>query len=360
MTLVHPAFLMGFRFGDWLDLLKKKGFDLFYLPRVLVTTPFTMATSILARADRAIMASARVDERLWRSPLFLLGQPRSGTTQLLYLFSQHGGLVAPTRLEAYNPNSFMSLLRLGVDRLHFLQKKSDRGLDKVEVGWNMPEEDDFAIFALSGIRGLLWRAYPTEWSPLEIGEYFTEETRDLAETWKAALIHFTRKLVAQHKTRLVLKSPSHSTKIPEILEVFPEARFVTIFREPLAHFRSYRAMLDTPGTGWGELRRRPHLENKLLLELNERQLKRYFDTRQLIPKGNLVEIRHEDLNANPADVLSSVFEQLRIEGWDRFRGQLASEWDGNYRKNTHPDLPEDLQLRIRQAYAPLYDRGIYR
>ena len=44
----------------------------------------------------------------------------------------------------------------------------------------------------------------------------------------------------------------------------------------------------------------------------------------------------------------------------RFRGQLASERDANYRKNTHPDLPEDLQHRIRQAYAPLYDRGIYR
>ena len=82
---------MGFRFGDWLRLLQRHGFDPFYLPRVLLTTPCTMATSALAIADRGIMTAAEVNDDRWRSPVFLLGLPRSGTTQLLYLLAAHDG-----------------------------------------------------------------------------------------------------------------------------------------------------------------------------------------------------------------------------------------------------------------------------
>lgn len=351
---------MGFRFGDWLRLLSRHGFDPVYLPRVLLTTPCTIATSGLAFADRRIMATAELNEQHWRSPVFLLGLPRSGTTQLLYLLAAHDGWTSPTRLDAYNPHSFLTLRKLGITKWRWLATKASRVVDNVKVGWNQPEEDDFAIFVMTGIRGRIWRTFPTELSPLEAGEYFTEESRHLATAWKKALMDFTRKLVFAHNAQLVLKSPSHTMKIPEILEVFPAARFVTIFREPMSHFRSFRAMLGNSGTGWGELRRRPEVDDEALLEVNARQLRRYFETRSLIPEGNLCEIRHEDLNANPAATLHNIFSKLKIEGWDCFHRKFSSHWDAPYRKNRHPDLSERLQDLIKKAYSPLYERGIYR
>src|SRR5260370_42416740 len=57
-------------------------------------------------------------------------------------------------------------------------------------------------------------------------------------TWKTLFLRFVRQLTFKDSRRLILKSPTHSCRIKTLLELFPDARFVHIVRDPYVVFPS--------------------------------------------------------------------------------------------------------------------------
>lgn len=55
---------------------------------------------------------------------------------------------------------------------------------------------------------------------------------------------------------------------------------------------------------------------RITINFYRRMMTRYLEQRKLIPEGNLVEIRFEDLAADPVDTVASIYEQLGLPGWD--------------------------------------------
>src|SRR5947199_8319137 len=60
-------------------------------------------------------------------------------------------------------------------------------------------------------------------------------TRD---RWKRAFYTYLQTLTYKDPRRLVLKSPPHTARVPALLELFPDARFVYIARNPSVVFPS--------------------------------------------------------------------------------------------------------------------------
>ena len=60
------------------------------------------------------------------------------------------------------------------------------------------------------------------------------------ERWKAAFVRFLKKLTLEHDRPMLLKSPPHTGRIKLLLELFPDARFVHIRRNPYTVFQSTR------------------------------------------------------------------------------------------------------------------------
>ena len=149
--------------------------------------------------------------------------------------------------------------------------------------------------------------------------------------------------------RLVLKSPANTGRIPHLLRLFPDARFIHIVRNPyvvyesLVHmFRSVIPMHQLQSITEDAL-------HDLALFLLRETLRQYLEDRSSIPKGQLVELRFEDLERNPLSELEAVYATLDLPGWEAARVGIESYLGGiaGYQKNRHAIDASTIQ-RVRR------------
>src|SRR5207247_10217735 len=131
--------------------------------------------------------------------------------------------------------------------------------------------------------------------------------------WERHFCGLIRHLNYKHPDkRLVLKSPPHTCRIPEILKLFPEARFVHIVRNPYAVFPStvnlWKTLFETHGL------QRPTFEGleESVLRTFVKMYDRFEADRHLIRDSRLVETRYEDLIRDPLPQLEDLYERLEL------------------------------------------------
>jgi hypothetical protein len=123
-------------------------------------------------------------------------------------------------------------------------------MDNVKFGFAEPREDEFALCSITG------RALPVAWAfphrADHYGRYLTLRDASASEVaeWKSALLWLVRKLSFKYGRPLVLKSPGHTCRIRLLLELFPQARFVHIHRNPYDVFRSTQHWLRAGPPIW--------------------------------------------------------------------------------------------------------------
>ncbi len=356
--MLSGSFLSGCTARDWAAILRENRgrVHLPFFPRAAAISLETVATSLLASVEPNPQLTAP-QQALWDQTIFVLGLPRSGTTLLQNWLAANPELTYPTRLDCFNPHTFLTLRRLGLGRLLGQIPARKRSLDNVKMGWSSPDEDEFALTVLAA-------AGP--WLGVVFGErrdHYREQCPlnprwQGAPRWKAALERFTRKLVWLHNQPLVLKSPLHTMRIPDILEVFPQARFVTIFRHPHEQCRSTMSVARQKSI-WPALQTyRP--EEREYFEYNQRILDRYFETRNLIPSANLVEVTYESLVASPAETLRQIHEKLGLPGLQTLLERVAHDNSHReYQKNQHQELTPDERERALKLSQPLLKAGFY-
>jgi hypothetical protein len=89
------------------------------------------------------------------------------------------------------------------------------------------------------------------------------------------------------------------------------------------------------------------MEENILL-FYEKLIKKYISEKELIPQGNLVEIKFEELEADPLINLRHVYEELNLPGFEQaaplFSNYIASM--GSYRKNQYA-VDDDVVRKVR-------------
>ena len=353
------SFLTGLRLADWRRLLRENApaVDWRFMPKAAAITPATAATSLLARLEPVPRLTSRQQDA-WERPIFILGLPRSGTTLLQGLLALNPEVAYASRLDCFNPHTLLMLRRLGVAWLSGRLPRRSRGIDNVQVGWLTPDEDEFALTVLTVDGPWLGGAFPRS-AHLYRQRCPANPEWDGGPAWQAALATFTRKLVSLHDRPLVLKSPLHTMRIPDILAVFPQARFVMIVRDPRDQVRSVNSVARR-STVWPALQsvRQPeeqfHDFNRVLLE-------RYFTTRHQIDPDRLLEITYEQMVAAPRETLARIHDRMNIPGLSAVlsRFDADSAWH-TYRRNTHQPLTHSEVDQLKRRFAPLFQAGYYR
>jgi|GEM_PF-5298004 len=104
-----------------------------------------------------------------------------------------------------------------------------------------------------------------------------------------------------------------SCRIKVLLELFPEARFVHIRRNPYDVFRSTQHWVRTGTSVWA-LQRPDHgdLEGRTLRQYRE-VYDVFFEERGLIPGGHFHEIGFEALEADPIGQVRGIYEALALQ-----------------------------------------------
>lgn len=350
--------LYGITLGEWLRLLRKHRFavDPPYWPRATFMTGASLLNSVLYWYESRTYGPKVADVKI-KPPVFILGHWRSGTTYLHNLLAVDKQFAYPNVYQVLNPHTFLSTEK--ISKTVFVSPKT-RMVDNVRFSAEVPFEDEFATCGtlrspfLSGVfpRGedqyeqyLTFRGVPEE----EVAE------------WKAALVLFYKKLTWKYDRPLLLKSPPHTCRIRLLLEMFPDARFIHICRNPYTVFQSTKAQnrvnLRTKGLQRSDMQ---HTDAQIIRRYKT-MYDVFFEERALIPDGRLQEVRFEELEQDPVGQVKKIYERLNLPGFDTVQPSLQHYVDSiaNYRRNDYPALPPSLRHDIAQAWQRSFEQWGY-
>ena len=358
----EPRIWLGMPFADWWKLLSRNRWqvDAKYWPIAAAISFYTMVGSSMTLLSR-IFDSRRVRAaKITQPPVFILGHWRSGTTLLHELMVLNPDFAFPTTYACVAPSHFLQTEWFVRKYFTFLISKN-RPMDNMRAGWEKPQEEEFALCNMGIPSPYLTIAFPNR--PPQGEEYLTLEglTPAQVDEWKQGLDVFLRMVsVASEGKRLVLKSPTHTARIKTLLEMFPDARFVHIVRDPYVVCPSTVHLWKTLYLKYGlQMPKYEGLE-EYVLSTFERMYDKFDRDRPLVPAGRFAEVRYEDLVRDPVGELRTIYNSLGLDGFDkslpRIEQYLAAS-DG-YQTNQY-ELPDALREQISTRWRKFIDRHGY-
>jgi len=328
--------------------------------RQIALLPFFGAyNSVMAGVENLLFGRKIAKTTIQAEPIFILGYWRSGTTLLHNLISEDPRFSYPTLYETVFPWHFLSTEAINTRLTAWMVPKS-RPMDNMETHWRVPQEDEFAICCMC-----LISPYTLPLRPFDLQEWTRsfrlDELSDKdRQRWMDTITLFMKKLTVRQNKPLVMKSPSHTYRVKQILELFPRAKFIHISRNPFDVFNS-TMHLRTTLIGENTLGSPEHPgAEESIIETYLEAFRAYERDRHLIPAGNLSEVRYEDLVRNPLSEVGRIYEELQLGGFDDARVRLESKLANHreYKKNKFsPDAY--WQNEVYQRCQEVYERFGY-
>lgn len=334
-----PRFWHGMTMSTWLRELRRNRFAVSpsRLAMGVTITGVAAVNSALAAIERACAPRCKDSQTL--APLFILGHWRSGTTFLHELLIRDPRHTFANTYQCFTPHHFPLTERWLVPLIRKLLPRQ-RPMDNMEAGWERPMEDEFALQNLGIPTPYLSIMFPNHGSAY--ADHLTLRTLTPAQRqrWKDALSAFCQRLSRADGRRLVLKSPPHTARIRTILEIFPNARFIHVAREPHAMFRSSLDMWRTLNSEVGlQVVKNDNWLEFHVVETLCRMYEAYFEDRQLLAPYQLAELRYEDLVQDPLTTLRGTYERLGLGEFGLAESAVEEHLAalGNYQRNSHVD-----------------------
>jgi hypothetical protein len=143
-------------------------------------------------------------------------------------------------------------------------------------------------------------------------------------------------------------------------EIWPDAKFIHVYRNPYRVFASTRTFYARLLQEFALQRFERAGIDELILEVYPRMMGRLLEDAAALPEAAYAEIRFESFVRNPLGELSRVYQTLGLDGFDaarpRFEAYLNDVRD--HRAARHP-LPTKAALLVRQRWAPFIERWGY-
>jgi hypothetical protein len=282
---------------------------------ILFMNTVTPINSLLGLATRLLYGRKVSRTRIEHPPLFVLGHWRSGTTllhELLVLDRRH---TFPTTFSCFVPHHFLlseSVLR----RVLSFLLPSHRPMDNMEMGFDRPQEDEFALANLGLPSPYLTISFPNRGPRFR--NYLDLKGLSSMEVarWKAGLLYFLKQTTYRDSRRIVLKSPAHTSRIRHLIDLFPEARFVHLVRDPYIIHPSTCHLWRTLYTEDSFQEATCEGIEEYVFETLNQMYKSFDEDRPLIDDSRFHELRYEDLVADPVGQLRNIYESLDLGGFE--------------------------------------------
>jgi hypothetical protein len=162
--------------------------------------------------------------------------------------------------------------------------------------------------------------------------------------------------------RLIIKNPVNTARIKMLLELYPDAKFLYIYRNPISVFlstqRFFRNLLPTLNL---EDVSDVFIDN-MIFDVYKRLMEDYLEQKSLIPENNLIELRYEDFEKDPVYKLKNIYDNLLNEDFESVKGLLSTYFDTlkGYKKNKY-NIDAEIINRIKKEfgkYMELYNYDI--
>lgn len=328
--------------------------------RLALLPGMAVYNSLMSFVENVRFGKKLRETEIKQPPLFVLGHWRSGSTLLHNLITSDPQFSFVNLYQSMFPTHCLTTEWLGSKLASpFLPKT--RPMDNMGIRFDLPMEDEFALCVMTGFSPYLLPIFQHQ--PRKIDRFFNVEkglNPQELQVWKDALTLLMKKVTLKTGKPIVLKSPSHTFRTKLLLEMFPDAKFVYIYRNPYAvlkssvHFR--KTIFEENALG----RSQTEDMSEEILNTYEECFHTYERDRLLVPKGNLHEIRFENLEADPLGEMRKMYETLGLTGFGSLQTALEPQMESlrKYQKNKFNDDPEVMR-RIYQRLKFAFERYGY-
>ena len=346
--LLPPA--VGYSPRILIDFFKNNSIHLKYYPRILALGLINLINMPFRAYERLFINPSFENKEIVESPIFILGHWRSGTTYLHNILSKDKQMGYTTTFQSVFPDTlFNKLGRFTFENFAKLAIPGRRKGDNVSLNTSYPQEEEFALGAHTPICFYYFWMFPER-----IFEYYNSFVRFINvnpkqyESWVSDYRLLIKKALQDTKGNIYLsKNPTNTGRIKVLLKMFPNAKFIHIHRNPIEVFLStrnfYKKMMPPL-----QLQDIDKLDfEKIILDIYKLIMSDYADQKDLIPKGNLIEVAFEELESKPEKVLKEIYHSLGLSGYDDASDDFHNYYKtmDNYKKNKHT-ISKDLLQKV--------------
>jgi hypothetical protein len=391
-----PRLWEGMDFLAWVRLLARNRFQVHpkyaYIAAIISGVSFTHM--LLRWMQHGRYGRQIAETPIEKQPVFVLGHWRTGTTLLHELLILDDRFSYPDTYACMEPNHTL-LTEHFVKRWMKWVVPNRRPMDNMAVGFDRPQEDEFALCMLGLPSTYTDFAFPNN-PPLDPGSLdLSGLTPGELAKWKHGFRRFLQMLTFKdsqarsaskglqsprarsaskgpssslacaagsgESRRLVLKSPPHTARVPVLLEMFPDARFIHIVRDPLVVFNSTVNL-------WKSLGRKHGLQvprnDDAIREKVFREFRVIYDrleeAKPRIPAGRFHELKYEDLVRDPVVEMRKAFDAVDLDGFDAYLPKLKGylERTAGYETNKFTISDAD-RAEVSARWGDVIDRYGY-
>jgi len=293
--------------------------------------------------------------------VFILGHWRSGTTHLYNVMSRapHWGYVSPFATAL--PWNFL-LLGRALEPLLARALPDGRFIDNIPVTPDSPQEDEIGLANMTTTSFFHALYFPRRFTEfVNEGVFFDGCTADEIARWCRTVRYYYDKLsIGAGGARLLIKNPVYTARADLLRQIWPDAKFIHIHRNPYEVFISMRNFYRKL---FAEFALEPydHVDiDAQITRIYLRMMDRLTRDAEKIPSSHFVELSYNELQSAPMEQLARIYETLDLPGFAENEGRFRSYLDSvtGYQKNNFR-FPAGEVEQVGRVLAPFIERWSY-
>ncbi|MBR0273680.1 MAG: sulfotransferase [Bacteroidaceae bacterium] len=336
--------------ADW-DTFKKitdnEPIDKGYRTKYLMTKALCRLLSLSAPIQERRYQRLLADKPLEHDPLFILGHWRSGTTFVHNIFAQDEHFGHTTTYQTVFPHMMMVAQPFFKFWMNIFIP-SHRPTDGMELTPDLPQEEEFALSAC-----MPYSYYNFWYLPKRMLDYcdryltFEKITPEEKRVFQEEFMKIVKiSLWNTGGTQYLSKNPPHTGHVKALVEMFPNAKFIYLMRNPYTVFESTRSYFTQT---IAPLKLQDVSDDDI--EMNAilaypRLYKAYQEQKRFIPEGNLYEVKFEEFERDAYATTKDIYAKLQLPGWEESEAAIRAYIDSrkSYKKNRYEYKPRTIQL----------------
>ena len=349
MKYAQMHYLQGCDFPELMKLLwnNRKHLSIKELPKISFVTFMSFILTPVILIENLLHARKIKNTKIEKPPVFIVGHWRSGTTFLTNILAHDKNLSYFTADKTYTHSTFLTLGSL-FKKIYPRVLPKKRPMDNLDMGIEEPAEEVFALANMTRYSIVHMLSFPKRARFYARCAFYDDLNDKQKKRIKNAYAKIIKKLTYYTKKRLVVKSPDNTCRINMLLELYPDAKFIHIYRNPYKVVNSTIGMYNSlfPIFSFEDLNTIDKEESEsVVLDVYEKLYKQYLVDKENIPKDNLIEIKYEDFIKNPKSYVEMVYKDLELDDYDDVEKDLHEYIDSQNGYKTNPFNKDNLNIK---------------
>ncbi len=301
-----------------------------FYPKLSLSAGISMLVSGFAPIEKMLFRRQAKAVSFQPPPLFIIGHWRSGTTFLHNLLSQDPQFAYFTTYQSLFPHTALLGQHIFKPFIKGILPKH-RPVDGIKLAADFPQEEEFALGNMNPYCFYYWWYFPDK-----LREYYRKYvlfegiSQKAEKQWNKDYRLLASKAMLNTDGQILLsKNPPNSARISVLNKLFPGARFLHIYRNPVEVYLSTKKFfLSTlPDLALNDYREEDIIDDIFYLYRN--LMHQLIKQSKLLDEAHIVSIRYEDFVADPMSAIESLYQQFNLHHFalakPRFKQYIRSQ-----------------------------------